>query len=288
MKPFLCSDTTNNPENFVKNGEEFMTLKTPPHLTAKLENGTDRMQAAVEKSKLHIVLRVIHGLTTFCSAVFATGVVAAIFRGTLFLGIRRAPWLYIVGLVCIVIWFVLTLLSGYKSDKVLKSEESQKAKNDALKAFDDILAYLGVPLDSTEIDVIFCKYKSRGEQIEVVNAPLQMTNFINMSFRIFKDYDNLYLANPNGKYAFSLSSMRRIRTVFAEAVIPDWHKEQAFDSDEYKVYSISKDKSDLLHTSPYYMLELEDNGEIFGIFFPCYEIKTLESVTGLKAWEWTH
>lgn len=288
MKPFLCIDTTNNPENYVKNGEEFMAIKTPSHLTERLENGTDRMQAAVEKSKLPVVLRVIHGLATFCSVVFATGAVAALFRGTLLLGIRTAPWIYIAGLVCIVVWFVLTLLSGFKSNKVLKSEESQKAKNDALNAFDDILLYLGVPLDSTEIDVIFCKYKSRGEQIEVVTAPLQMTNFINMSFRIFKDYDNLYLANPNGKYAFPLSCLKRIRTVFAEAVIPDWHKGQAFDSQEYEVYSISKDKSDLLHTSPYYMLELEVNGEIFGIFFPCYEIKTLESITGLKAWEWTH
>ena len=73
LKPFLCIDTTNNPENYVKNGEEFLSRKTPSHLTAKLENGTDRMQAAVEKSKLHVVLRAIHGLSAFCSTVLYFG-----------------------------------------------------------------------------------------------------------------------------------------------------------------------------------------------------------------------
>ena len=34
---------------------------------------------------------------------------------------------------------------------------------------------------------------------------------------------------------------------------------------------------------PYYILEIEHNDEIFGIYFPCYELPIFEKLTGLTA-----
>ena len=33
----------------------------------------------------------------------------------------------------------------------------------------------------------------------------------------------------------------------------------------------------------YHILELEINGELWGIYFPCYELMVFEEITGLKA-----
>ena len=100
-----------------------------------------------------------------------------------------------------------------------------------------------------------------------------------------KDSDTLYLTNPQGEYAFPLKNLRTIRTVYEDATIPHWQKNDDFDSDNYKAYSITYNKNlGIFQTSPYHILELELNGEIWGIYFPCYEIRTIENLTGLKDW----
>ena len=36
---------------------------------------------------------------------------------------------------------------------------------------------------------------------------------------------------------------------------------------------------------PYYVLEIENDGDLYGIYFPCYELATFERLTGLNAQE---
>lgn len=287
MKPFLGIDVTFNPENEQKNDRDFLAMETPAYLLTNLDKATDRMSKAIKKSKLPGWLEFIHWLAGLLGAIFGASFILALFRGNVFKGFNNAPWVYYIGFGSIILWVILTVIGTKHENKVLKTPESVKAKEDALASFDTILDYLGVPKDSEEIDVLSCKYfaDAEGGLPKVYKAPLQSTSFLNLSFRIFKDADTLYLSNPHGKYAFPLKSLRTIRTVFEDATIPNWQKDHDYDSDKYKIYTITYDKNlDIFHTSPYHILELELNGEIYGIYFPCYEIRTIENLTGLKDW----
>ncbi len=287
MKPFLGIDVTFNPDNEQKNDREFIAVETPAYLLETLDNATDRMSAAVKKSKLPHWLGIIHWLSGALGSIFGVSFILAAFRGNVTKGFNTAPWVYYIGIGCIILWVILTIISTKRENKVLKAPESTKAKEDALSTFDAILDYLGVPKDAEEIDILSHKYciDPESDTPKIFTTPLQSTNFLNLSFRIFKDSDTLYLANPHGKYAFPLKSLRTIRTIYEEATIPHWQKNDAMDSDKYKMYSITYNKNlDTFHTSPYHILELELNGEIWGIYFPCYEIKTIENLTELKDW----
>lgn len=284
MKAFLGIDVTFNPENTTQNDLDGMVLRTHPQLIEKLDNATCRMGQALEKSKLPRFFRFIHWLCGSVAAIVGTGVLGALFSGNIINGIRNAGWLYLLGLICFIVWLVLTFLIVKKQDKVLKNSESVRAKTDAETTFDTILTTLGVPLDSEEIDIFSYKYKCENGNIKIHRDALQSTNFLNYSFRIYKDNENLYLANTKGKYAFPLNSIRTIRTMEEDATFPDWHKNESFTDEKYEVYGVYKNKFDVYCAPCYHVLEVVYKGDLMWIYFPNYEISTIEKLTGLNAW----
>ena len=118
---------------------------------------------------------------------------------------------------------------------------------------------------------------------KVYESPTQ-NNFINLSYKIYKDAENLYLANPQGKFAFPLNSLRTIRTIGEGATIPHWYKERSHTSEEYEPYGFFKNRFGVPCIPNYHILELVVQGDLLWIYFPNYEIKTIEKLTGLKAW----
>ncbi len=284
MKAFLGIDVTLNPENTTQNDLEGMVLRTHPQLIEKLDNATCRMGKALEKSKLPSFVRFIHWLCGIAAAIVGTGALGALFTGNLIRGIKNAGWLYVVGLVCFILWLVLSYFSGKKRNTVLESSESVQARTDAETTFDTILTTLGVPLNSEEIDIFTYKYKLENGNIKIHREAMQSTNFLNLSFRIYKDNENLYLANAKGKYAFPLNSIRTIRTMEEDATFPHWHKSEGFNSEKYEVYGIYKNKFDVYCAPCYHVLEVVYKGELMWIYFPNYEITTIERLTGLSAW----
>ena len=107
--------------------------------------------------------------------------------------------------------------------------------------------------------------------------------FSNLIFKAYRDNENLYLTNCNGKYAFPLSSLSSIRTVKKHTVIKEWHKEEPYDKGIYKPYHMSIDKFGCLNCNSYYILEAVHNTETYGIYIPCYELPVFEELTGLRA-----
>ncbi len=283
MKPFLGIDVTNNLENEIRNSDELMTKATPPELLKKLEGATDRMNKVVKKAELPGFWQFIHFITGLLAFIFGIGVFGSLIFGNFMKGFKNEPWLYFTFATCAVIWGILTLIGSKKKKKVYSTAESHKAKSDALGSFDEILSYLGVPADTEEIDILFCRYKIENGVPKVYESPTQ-NNFINLSYKIYKDAENLYLANSQGKFAFPLNSLRTIRTVNDGATIPYWYKEKTETSKEFKPYGFFKNRFGVSCIPNYHILELVANGELLWIYFPNYEIKTIENLTGLKAW----
>ena len=283
MKPFLGIDVTYNSENEKRNSEELMVKITPSELLKKLDNATDRMSKVVKKAELPAFWQVIHFITGILAFIFGIGVFGSLIFGKFTIGFKNEPWLYYTFAVCAVIWAILTLIASKKKKKVYSTAESHKAKDNALGSFDEILKNLGVPADAEEIDILCCRYKMENGVPKVYELPTQ-PNFINLNYKIYKDNENLYLANPQGKFAFPLNTMRTIRTVGEGATIPNWYKDKPDTSEEYEPYGFFKNRFGVPCVPNYHILELVVQGELLWIYFPNYEIKTIENLTGLKAW----
>lgn len=90
-------------------------------------------------------------------------------------------------------------------------------------------------------------------------------------------------SNLEGKYAFPRSACVAIHTVKKHIRVASWNKSINLNKGIYKPYKLTTDNYGAVHCQYYHILEIRQNGEAWGLYFPCYELPTFEALTGLKA-----
>ena len=162
---------------------------------------------------------------------------------------------------------------------VLSADENAQVFSHWENTTDAVFAELSVPTDAKEVDVLSFFYKMNDGNIKVCEKGMQVTQYFNPIFKIFSDSEYLYLANLEGKYAFPLSSVMGIRTVKKHIRIAGWNKDIPYNKGIYKQYKLTIDNYGCIHCKSYHILELNHNGEIWGIYFPSYELPVIEEIT---------
>lgn len=279
MKPFLGIDLTNNKKNEEVSGSEFITQTPAPALLESLEGSTDEVCEIDNRSKLPLPLRIIQTVCGFVALVTAGGLLKS--SVSFAEGYRNAPALYWIGGICLILWLILWICSKLKSKSVLETEESTQTLSKFEGISDAIFRDLNVPADAKEVDVLSFYYKNNDGTIKVCEKALQMSKYTNPIFHAFADDENLYLANFDGKYTFPRSELQVLRRVDKRIQISDWNKEEPFDKGRYKEYKLTTDNYDRIHCKCYYILELTHNGDLWGIYIPCYELPVFQALTGL-------
>ena len=281
MKPFLGIDITTNRKNEQLNGNEFLILKPSEILSQTLDKTTEQKEAIIKNSKLPFLLRIIKSICLFLAFICVSGLLRA--RVSLAEAYHNAPWIFWLLPICVILFILLTICEKVKSRQVLDTDENQHALATHDRVMKDIFAELAVPDNAKDVDVLSCYYTERNGKIKAIEKGLQLHQFANLIFKVYRDNENLYLVNCDGKYAFPLSSLSSIRMVKKHTVIKEWHKEEPYDKGIYKQYKLSIDKFGCLNCNSYYILEVVHNAETYGIYIPCYELPVFEELTGLRA-----
>ena len=175
------------------------------------------------------------------------------------------------------------MISAKKEKAVLSSDESTHTLSKLDGICDAIFTELSVPADAKEVDILSFYYKMKDGDIKVCEKALQSAPYFNPVFKIYSDSQNLYIANLEGKYAFSLSSAQSIHSVKKHIRITEWNKDEDFDKGIYKQYKLTSDDYGCIHCKTYHILQINNNGDSWGIYFPCYELPVFEAITGLTA-----
>jgi len=81
----------------------------------------------------------------------------------------------------------------------------------------------------------------------------------------------------------TLAELKGIKTVNKRIGIISWNKEEDPRKGEYKKYKMTVNDMGNVFFKPYHILEIERDGQSFGLYFPCYELEVLEELTGLRA-----
>ncbi len=286
MKPFLGIDITTNKKNEQMNGEEFIAAKPSQALTQSFEKSLENSEETIEKSKLPLPMRIVQWVCGILGAFIVCGILKS-FGGedaiTPAQAYQNVPWLFWLGGGCVIVWGILMLLSKRKENEVLSTDESTLVFDHLEKSSDAILADLGVPSDAKEIDVLSFFYKVKGDDIKVCEKAFISAPYMNPIFHAFADSDNLYLANLEYKYAFPLSAIKRIQTIKKATQITEWNKDEPHNKGTYKQYKISEDKYGCITCKCHHIVEIERNGELWGIYIPSYELPVIEELIGIKA-----
>lgn len=286
MKPFIGIDITENKNNEIFNGKEFIVQNVSSMRQQAFEKATDNAMDLGEKAKLPLPLRIFHWICGFVGTILTIGVIRAIGDEdgvTIAQAYQNAPWFFWVAGVCLVVWVILKAISLKKEKEILNSTEGDNAKRTLEFATKSIYDELGVPDKAFTVDVLGFTYKIKDGEPKAKETGFNPTAYLNLEVKVFVNDGKLFLADLENKYAFLLSEMRAIRTVQKGISVSGWNKDVQPNKGIYKPYKMTIDDYDCVHFKPYHILEFEHNGEEWGIYFPCYELEVFEKLTGLKA-----
>lgn len=278
MKPIFCIDVTFDKNNEIVNGSEFITRTASKQKIKEYENKQEDLEQTVEKSKLPLWLRIIKYL---CGLFFLI-VLAASVRAGFETALKNAPILVMSGALCGILWIILHFVSKVKEKKVLKEENAEQQLKEIYEDFKNIHNELNVPDDAAEVDVLLFKYKMKNGKISPYASGLQTTAYINTRVKMYETNDELHIADLENVYSFAKSELKVITMVNKRISVPTWNKDEDPRRGSFKRYKMTVSNMGDVFFKPYYILEIEHESQIFGIYFPCYELETFEHLTGLK------
>jgi len=279
MKPFIGIDRTVNRKNEDFNGKEFVTARASSVHTQMYEKASEKVNDQAEKTKYPLAIRAIRAVCGFYGLISVVGFLKA--DVPFEQAYENAAWLLWSGAIALVIWGVLTLMKRQREKTVLTSEETDRAIHNAAQTLENVYTSLGVPLDAANVDILMFPYVRKDGQLKAKSWGL--TSHVALDTKAFRMEDQLCLADAECRYSFPVSQMQGIETVKKSITIPMWNKDEAHDSPRYKPYKLSTDNYGIVHIKGYHILKLEHAGELWGIYFPCYELPVMETLTGLKA-----
>ena len=283
MKPIFAIDITNDKKNTDLGGQEFVVATTSAWQAAALERSEETAESMVKKSKHPLLLRII----AYSCLLLGFTMLFGFIRGASEVGVtqayQNASWIIWISAVCLIIGGLLTALERRQSKTVMESRATQNALSTLDRVTESVYEELGVPQNARDVDVLIFRYKLKNGKPIPKTVGLASSPFINTAVKIFIRDDHLCLADLEKTYAFHRSTLRAIRTVKKNILLPNWNKPTPPMEGHYKPYKMQVNQYGQVILRTYHILELEQNNQLYAIYFPAYDRPLFESATGLRA-----
>lgn len=284
MKPIFGTDITTDKKNSVSNAESFVCDRISQSTQASLDKVSEEAMTIEKKMSLPTPLRIFQVVDGIVLCIFLRVILNVLTdeEVTFSQALHNAPWMFIVFGVSLLAFVLMTLYGNKLRKDVGESDEHATVSNRVDVVCQNINSELGVPESAVDVDVLSFAYKEKKGEFVATEQGISPIKFINFSYKVYEQEGNLYLSDLECKYCIPLDKKKNIVKINKRITIPMWNKEQAYNKGEYKQYKISSD-NDMYSFKPYYVLNVEHNGELWGIYFPSYELPVIEELTGLKA-----
>ena len=283
MKPFFCTDITNDKNNDKVNGEIFETITAPEDLLGSLEKNREGIMETSKRADMPLWL---YFIKLFCGTIGAIIVINSFLAGlddgfmTVY---NRAPWLIISGFVMLVAFALIHFWGNKKKEKVVKEENLEENVKRFENLSEAVYNAMGVPSSADEVDIITFIYKVKDGKIMPKAPGILPTPYLNFVFRAYTDGDSLLIACEDSVFKFEKSELKRISTVKKNTALIHWTKDEPIKHEKFKPYKLATNQFGNVFVKQYHILEVERGGETYGIYFPSYELPVFERLTGLTA-----
>ena len=279
MKPFMGIDLSIDKKNDKVNGEEFLVAAPSAMVADAFAHAAVKAAEKEAESKLPVPMRIIQAISGWIGAIMAFSLFRALMQNPevsfekLY---SNAPALIWVTVGLLAIWMILKIMSTNKKNQVLKTDDSEYIFANFESNCDAVYEDLGVPKNAVEVDVLSFYYKDKDGKLKIYEKGFEYSQYKNLIFKIFADAQTLYLANLDGKYAFSKESIVKVHTQKKNIRIASWNKELLFNKEPYKKYKITTDQYGGVHCKAYHIIEINHMGQSYGIYIPDYELPVFE------------
>ncbi len=282
MKPVFGIDITNDKNNERIHAEDFIAANASEETSQQLNESGDRAESTIKSAKLPTAVTVLQFVFLivggFCILSFLNSISDVGFAAAY----TASPLTFYVGVLGVAAFVAISIFATGRMKRVLDSEDAKNVVNEIESVTDKIYKELDVPQGAADVDVLFFNYvEHENGDIVPKSAPLALTPYINFELKIFKRSGKLCFADLTSRYDFELEKFRGITRVDKKISIPQWNKSEPHNSENFKKFRMVKNNMDCIFFKPYYILEFVKNDELYGIYFPCYELEVFERLTGL-------
>ena len=273
MKPFLCTDVTNDKKNERLNGSELAVATTPQATVDALNNVGEELLDTQKKAQMPWYLRTLRYI------LLLVGIVC------LRIALEDGGDIASCVVVAVVAFGAAWLLSRYgnkRAEKMLESEEV----NMTSKNMDDIVAGIyrdfGVPDGAPDVEILSFSYKLKNGEVKI--ASRGTAPYINYNHRMFINDNKLVIADRESKYEIDLSMIRALKLEKTRVTVPMWYKDEEIRSEKYKEYKLTENEG-LVYMKYRIALEFYANGAEWVMYLPYYEKANIEMLTRMTAVE---
>ena len=283
MKPLFGIDLTQDKQNTTNNCEAFLVESVASAYKEALYKTTQEVNAIRKKGSTPPVL---YGLMLFCMAIsvgFVTGILKSFDGESAASASQKLASNGGVLAVGAVFWALFIGLLIYSRIRAKKAKEALRAfgadhRMEQAKAA--IYNELGVPESASAVDLLFFTYHVKNGEIRSKFRKNGGPIYRNEEYRVYVEGGKLYMVSTQGKYAVDRASLCNIRMVKEPINLPTWNKSLPPYHLVYEPFGIQKVQYGY-EIKYHYALEFERGGEVWGIYFPNYELPTLQRILGI-------
>ena len=284
MKPIFCTDITVDKNNTEINGTEFITASVSEQKRAEMDARADELQKIINQARVPSWMVTLRSIAGFASLIMAMKVFQVILEKG-FTAIFAAD--QIMGTtICfgaVAIWFYMDRLGRMKVKK-MENDPELKAKNNALEIEIALMMHeMGVPTSAKPMDVLVFNYKTKDGVPQPVSPAMLPQIYMNFECKAFSKDNCICIADSENVYTFEKNDVKMLRQVNSRTTVYSWNKQEEPTSSKYAMYGVSLNKMGMATTSSYYIVEIEKDGETFGLYVPSYEAEALREVFGFDA-----
>ena len=269
----VCKDN----EEF--DGKGFVVRTVNPILEEEINSHLETNETLEKKASLPKALKIIKLIAFYGALIIVVGILRSLGDVSLKEAYGNAPFLFYIGGVLILTFAVLKIYEANKHEDVAQSEEVKHLETESTELLKNALLDLKVPEESILVDVFSYGYKVKNGKEKQLTSFFQ---YINTEMHLFKEEDNLCLANAHEVYSIPISYIKSIKMINKKATVFGWNKELAYNSPEYKKYKIAVNNYGTLFIKPYYSILINNGFEDFELLVPSYDIDKFLNLTNLE------
>lgn len=276
MKPIFCINTTTDRKNTDFDGKELITRCAGEENTKIFKSKRDTFVNVLKKVNTPLAMQMVKW---FCGLLAVLVLVPTLAVGT-DAAMKNAPVLVIGGAVAALAWVVLMLVSRIRQRQMLMKYDLEGLSREVYHAYEAVQRELDIPSNASKVDVLTFQYEYKNGKVIPKTYGLQATPFLNTDVKMFVSGDALCINDVENVYTVPISEIKGITEVGSRISLPMWNKEESPKSEKYRAYKLTPNTLGGVSFKPYYIMEIEHEGELYGLYLPSYEIDEIKKLIG--------
>ena len=268
-------------ENDHFDGQKFAVRRVSDELVRRSEEAVLCYDKLEKRSDVPRWISIVKYVSLILGVALLAGIVKAVsgegnLGENLQNGFANAPYVFVICPILLVAFAVFAVYERNFRKTVIDETELSILEEESNNIALDMKLDLGIPADAPSFDVLCYAYRiNKKGEVEryspyATHTPIEMF--------IYRDEENIYIANYSYVYAFKISEIFDVVRVDEKITLLGWNKDEEINEGKYQEYKMSVDNYGVVHAKGYYRIVINSDSEEYGIDIPEYEYKIVNEI----------